>query len=95
VRAAEVVPEICRRQGLQPLKARDWLASLQPPSDRRRLLVLGIAEFHALFDAIAVDVSRAAVDALGDAFDERRQLGARVRDGRRDRACGCAALASR
>jgi hypothetical protein len=48
-----------------------------------------------LFDAIAVDVSRAAVDALGDAFDERRQLGARVRDARRDRACGCAALASR
>ncbi len=51
--AACYLPVIVHGKVFNHLKDRDWLASLRPPSDRRRLLVLRIADFHSFFDAVA------------------------------------------
>jgi hypothetical protein len=51
--AACYLPVIAHGKVFNHLKDRDWLASLRPPSDRRRLLVLRIADFHAFFDTVA------------------------------------------
>lgn len=47
------LPVIVHGTVFDHLKDRDWLASLRPPSDRRRLLVLRIADFNAFFDIVA------------------------------------------
>jgi len=51
--AACYLPVIVHGKIFDHLKDRDWLASLQPPSDRRRVLVLQISDFHAFFDTVA------------------------------------------
>lgn len=51
--AACYLPIIVHGQEFDHLKDREWLGSLRPPSDRRRLLVLRIDAFHAFFDKVA------------------------------------------
>jgi hypothetical protein len=51
--AACYLPVIVHGKVFDHLKDRDWLASLRPPSDRRRLLVLRITDFHMFFNIVA------------------------------------------
>lgn len=51
--AACYLPVIVHGNAFNHLKDRAWLASLRPPRDRCRLLVLRIADFHAFFDKVA------------------------------------------
>ena len=51
--AACYLPVIVHERDFNHLEDRDWLASLQPPSDRRRLLVLRIPDFSGFFDTVA------------------------------------------
>ena len=52
------LPVIVHGNVFDHLKDRDWLGSLAPPSDRRRLLVLRITDYYGFFDAVA-DTMRA------------------------------------
>lgn len=47
------LPVIVHGQAFAHLQDRTWLASLKPPSDRRRLLVLRISNFHDFFNTVA------------------------------------------
>lgn len=47
------LPVIVHGAAFDYLADRDWMATLLPPTDRRRLLVLRIPDFHAFFDAVA------------------------------------------
>lgn len=62
--AACYLPVIVHGKVFDHLKDRDWLASLRPPSDRRRLLVLRIADFHAFFDTVADTMRREAASVV-------------------------------
>lgn len=61
--AACYLPVIVHGDPFDYLSDRDWLASLRPPADRRRLLVIALPDFHGVFDAIA-DAMRVAVDEV-------------------------------
>lgn len=52
------LPVIVHGDPFDHLKDRTWLDSLNPPVDRRRLLVLRIDDFHGFFDRVA-DTMRA------------------------------------
>lgn len=52
------LPVIVHGDPFEHLEDRGWLASLRPPADRRRLLVLRIDDFHGFFDRVA-DTMRA------------------------------------
>ncbi len=56
--AACYLPVIVHGEAFEHLEDRTWLASLRPPPDRRRLLVLRVTDFHAFFDRVA-DAMRA------------------------------------
>jgi hypothetical protein len=51
--AACYLPVIVHGDAFDYLADRDWLASLGPPAERRRLLVLRIDDFHRFFDRVA------------------------------------------
>jgi len=61
--AACYVPVIVHGDAFDHLADRAWLASLSPPADRRRLLVIALSDFYGFFDAVA-DAMRAAVDEV-------------------------------
>ncbi len=61
--AACYVPVIVHGAAFDYLADRDWLASLSPPADRRRVLVIALADFHGFFNAVA-DAMRSAVDEV-------------------------------
>lgn len=56
--AACYLPVIVHGMPFKHLEDRNWLASLTPPVDRRRLLVMRIGDFHGFFDTVA-DTMRA------------------------------------
>ncbi|MGI8622992.1 MAG: hypothetical protein ACR2NB_05785 [Solirubrobacteraceae bacterium] len=51
--AACYLPVIVHGEAFGHLEDRAWLASLRPPRDRRRLLVLRLEDFHGFFDRVA------------------------------------------
>lgn len=57
------VPAIVHGEGFDYLADRSWLSTLNPPTERRRVLVLEISAFYAFFDAVA-DAMRAAVNEV-------------------------------
>jgi hypothetical protein len=57
------LPVVVHGDTFEHLRDRTWLASLSPPPDRRRVLVIALADFHDFFDAVA-DAMRAAVDEV-------------------------------
>jgi hypothetical protein len=61
--AACYLPVIVHGDAFDHVADRTWLASLRPPADRRRLLVISLADFHGFFDAVA-DAMRAAVEEV-------------------------------
>jgi hypothetical protein len=61
--AACYVPVIVHGEAFDHLADRPWLASLSPPADRRRLLVIALPNYHGFFDAVA-DAMRVAVDEV-------------------------------
>lgn len=61
--AACYVPVIVHGDAFDHLSDREWLASLSPPADRRRVLVIALPNFHAFFNAVA-DAMRAAVEEV-------------------------------
>jgi hypothetical protein len=54
------VPVIVHGDAFDHLADRTWLASLSPPVERRRVLVIALPEFHDFFNGVA-DAMRAAV----------------------------------
>ncbi len=61
--AACYVPVIVHGEAFDHLADREWLASLSPPADRRRVLVIALPDFHGFFDAVA-DAMRTAVEEV-------------------------------
>lgn len=61
--AACYVPAIVFGVAFDHLADRSWLESLVPPIDRRRVLLVGPADYHGFFDAVA-DAMRAAVEEI-------------------------------
>jgi hypothetical protein len=57
------VPVIVHSTAFEHLQDREWLASLKPPPERRRLLVIRIDDFHGFFDRVA-DTMRAEVHTV-------------------------------
>lgn len=57
------LPVIVHGDPFEHLRDREWLASLSPPADRRRVLLIALADFHDFFNAVA-DAMRAAVDEV-------------------------------
>lgn len=57
------VPVIVHGDAFDHGAERTWLASLSPPADRVRVLVIALPEFHGFFDAVA-DAMRAAVEEI-------------------------------
>ena len=57
------LPVIVHGDAFEHLRDRAWLASLSPPADRRRVLVIALADFYDFFDGVA-DAMRAAVDEV-------------------------------
>lgn len=51
--AACYLPVIVHGDAFDHVTDRDWLASLRPPHDRRRVLVLRISDFHTFFNVVA------------------------------------------
>lgn len=56
--AACYLPVVVHGEAFEHGKDRSWLASLRPPADRRRLLVLRIEDFQGFFDRVS-DTMRA------------------------------------
>lgn len=57
------LPVIVHGDPFEHLAHRDWMASLNPPVDRRRVLVMPIADFHGFFDVVA-DTMRGEADSV-------------------------------
>lgn len=57
------LPVIVHETAFEHLEDRAWLASLKPPPERRRLLVMRIDDFHGFFDRVA-DTMRAEVHTV-------------------------------
>lgn len=57
------LPVIVHGDAFEHLSERTWMASLSPPVERRRVLIMPIRDFHAFFDVVA-DTMRAEAGSV-------------------------------